>query len=138
MFKHLLLVGLAASLLRGETQRTTTEHGLSATEAGIRRRPRDHRRLAPNHTRIVGRDSEIGEVVTLLGNRDVPLIALVGPPGAGKEAILREVASLPDLPPYSAGAGVAPYIEDGDDFDDIVAAVGREIPMHGVRRLPGS
>ena len=111
---------------------TPTDHGFSVKEApGPKISPRDsgdRRRLRknPRRRRFVGRVQEKRTLMLDIDSGD-PLVVIVGPPGIGKKALLRELTWKEDLDPdFEDGAAVHPHYADTANLEDLLQAIWEE------------
>ena len=111
---------------------TPTDQGFSVKEApGPKISPRDsgdRRRLRknPRRRRFVGRVQEKRTLMLDIDSGD-PLVVIVGPPGIGKKALLRELTWKEDLDPgFEDGAAVHPHYADTANLEDLLQAIWEE------------
>lgn len=111
-------------------QAAPTDAGLEVDEAAgpsiHRRDPEDVSRLPPNRWAFVGRTAEKEKLIRAIGTGD-QLVAVVGPPGIGKKALLKDVTYHEDLgPSFKDGAGVNPGRIDEWNLEDLLQAIWEE------------
>ena len=106
-----------------------------APDVGPRSEPR---RQLPRQKFFVGRDDEKQQLLEAIevareseGDR---YIVLVGPPGIGKEALLRHLTHSGDLPEFPDGTAIAPDWIDRGDLEDLLQALWEQFydPGHVV------
>jgi predicted ATPase/class 3 adenylate cyclase len=82
------------------------------------------------HHRLVGREGDLAEIMGLLARKDVRLVTITGPGGAGKSRLALEVAAAAALERPVYLVGLAPI----SDPEDVAAAIAQTL---GVRESPG-
>ena len=115
------------------TERFTTAGATAGAATGAVRAPADLRpaRLPAPPTGIVGREGEVATVGSLLRDRAVRLVTLVGPGGIGKTRLALRVAALaagsaavPADPAEPAGSGPGDPVRSGPAGPDGAAGGG--------------
>ena len=109
---------------------TTSDHGLSLEEAARptiqRLDPAEARRLPPNRWPFVGRKTEKDKLMQAIKTGD-QLVALIGPGGIGKKALLKDVTHHEDFGfGFEDGAAIHPAWIDQDDLEDLLQAIWEE------------
>lgn len=107
---------------------TTSDAGLDVDETkppSIRRKSEDElRRLPPNRRPLVGREDELDDLLSVLGDRFDQLVMLVGTEGVGKRALLQELANSDDLPTgYVDGLGINPILIGNENSEELRQAI---------------
>jgi predicted ATPase/class 3 adenylate cyclase len=82
------------------------------------------------HHRLVGREGDLAEIMGLLARKDVRLVTITGPGGAGKSRLALEAAAAAALERPVHLVGLAPI----SDPEDVAAAIAQTL---GVRESPG-
>lgn len=108
---------------------STADHGITVEEAAgptIRARaPAEVGHLARNRT-FVGRAAEKGKLMRAIGAGD-QLVAVIGPPGIGKKAILKDLTVNGDFGPgFKDGAAIHPADVDTGNLEDLLQAIWEE------------